>query len=247
MVITSAQNALFKRVKSLNTKKYREKEGVLLLEGIRMVEHALKLGLPIEGIFVNETSQWQAPSDMTVTTFSEALFDQLTDTIHSQGVMAMISQAALMQNEDLDDKVVVLDQLQDPGNLGTIIRTCDAFGYHTLYLTKGCVDPYAPKVLRATMGSIFNVKLYTGWDPQALIDHLKACDYTLLVTSLHDSVPLKEVVVDGPRALCFGNEGNGISQPFLWAADHLVHIPMQGSAESLNVGIACGIALYAFS
>lgn len=252
-MIASAQNPSYKWLKSLSQKKYREKEGVLVLEGERLVRHALAQGITPVALFLREDHTGEPLAEPSILeaqikcyVLADQLFDTVSDTVHSQGLLGVFKQSDLGRAKSLSPHVLILDQLQDPGNLGTILRTCDALGITDIYLMKGTVDPFSPKVLRATMGSIFNVNLHCGCELDTIIA-LKEKGYALVATALRDSVPLavlSSAVAGKPMALCLGNEGNGVSDAVLDLSDVRVTIPMRGGAESLNVAVAAAIVLY---
>lgn len=245
MLIASNQNKQYKWLKSLTKKKYRERENVLLIEGRRMVQHALEVGIKPKLIAVSEAHQDEYADFSVDFVFKGDLFESITDTVNSQGILAVLELSVIEQLEKPEGRhVVVCDNIQDPGNLGTIIRTCDALGIYEVYLTKGCVDPYSAKVLRSTMGSLFKVSIFKNWDAVELMNLLHEHEYHLVATALKNSVSIVDFKPEDPVAIVFGNEGNGVSEEVLDLIDTAVHIPMVGSAESLNVGVAAGIALY---
>ncbi len=249
--ITSAQNQQFKWLKRMMQKKYRDSERVMLLEGARIVNHGVQLGHLPKAIFLrygldHENVEAYLHLGCPVFVLAEALFEQVSDTVHSQGILGVFSRDMECALSIMGPHVVILDQIQDPGNLGTIIRTCDALGLTEIYMTKGTTDPYSQKVLRATMGSIFNVKLHTHVSMDVL-QGLKDKGFALVSTALEDSISLSRLTAfaeQGAIAICFGNEGNGVSQTVLAMSDYRVKIPMRGGAESLNVAVAAAIALY---
>ena len=146
----------------------------------------------------------------------------------------------------INDDVVVLDKIQDPGNLGTIIRVVDAVGLKDIILTKGSVDCYNEKVVRSSMGSIFNLNIIY-LDEEELLGYLTRNNYKLIVTALEEnSISYTDIKVEEKNAIVFGSEGNGVSSSFLKLANEVVMIPIYGSAESLNVAMASGIMLYKF-
>ena len=249
--IVSSQNQHYKWLKSLTQKKFRDREGLMILEGERLVYHGIQMGFSPSAVFVRfgsveEDRHSLAERGIRVFSLAENLFDSVSDTVHSQGIIAVFKKDVWDSKGQNSRNLVILDQIQDPGNLGTIIRTCDALGLSDIYMTKGSVDPYSQKVLRATMGSIFNVKLRTNVGIE-IIEGLKAAGMCLACTALEDSVSLTSLEAlagERPLALCFGNEGKGISKELLDICDFRVKIPMRGGAESLNVAVAAGIVLY---
>ena len=175
--------------------------------------------------------------------FSDSLFNDITTQENSQGVI-LIYETIEGDISKLRNNIVVLDRVQDPGNLGTIIRVADAAGYKDIILTKGSVDIYNDKTVRSSMGSLFNMNILY-MEENNLIEHLKENGYKLLVTALaEDAVNYNEMKLEEKNAVIFGNEGQGASEMIIEKSDQKVIIPIYGSAESLNVAMASGIILY---
>lgn len=196
----------------------------------------------------------------------DGLFNELSDTETPQGIMAVVrnrsysledifmgknaseSEASVNgnANETIGDNtvIVILDSVQDPGNMGTIIRTADAAGINGIIASKGCVDPYNPKVLRSTMGSIFHVPLCHGIDMGDALRMAKAKGMKIFASHLEGKIYHFEADFKGSLAIVIGNEASGISRDAFLAADVLVKIPMLGKAESLNASVAAGILMY---
>lgn len=258
-VIQSSQNKQFKRFKSLSQKKYREKEGLYLLEGLRYVETAVNNGKAIEALIIG-ASLWETmKSTEQAKTFlelcpvyilPESLFEELVQTEQSQGIAGVYK---IPNQDDLEtllseypnQTILWLDRLQDPGNLGTIIRTADAVGVDTILLSQGTVDPYNPKSVRSTAGSILNVSLINVEDAHATCACLKKYGYRIIATALEGAVDYSvESAYGAKNCLIIGNEANGISNELLLASDSKVKIPIVGGAESLNASVAAGIMLY---
>lgn len=243
--ITSKENSKFKLAKSLLSRKHREKEGLCIIEGERLVNHVRAIRPEsIKMIFVNALSMHLLKTEYPqAITLADSLFNELADTVHSQGVIAI---AAMMDSTGFKpfDFRVALDGIQDPGNLGTIIRTIDAVGSTDLILSKGCVDLYNPKVLRSAMGSLFDIGIERNKDLAQECELLKADRYEIVGAALENSVDLMSFVWKPKTVLIIGNEGNGISDSLLKVCDVLVKIPLMGRAESLNAAVATGILLY---
>ena len=250
--ISSSQNKTFKRYKSLQLRKYREKEKCFLLEGQRYVDTALLEGAKIQALLF-DVNTWEALTEIRrsyylneteIFVMKDSLLKELSQTEHSQGVIAVAEMIKSMDSPFLGD-VLMLDRIQDPGNLGTIIRTADAAGIKDILLLKGTVDAYNAKVVRSTAGSILNVVIHEIEDAAVKIDALKALGYKLVVTALEDAYSY-----DAPNCyhalncLVIGNEANGVSSDIFKAADIRVKIPIYGKAESLNAAVATGIMLY---
>lgn len=173
------------------------------------------------------------------------LFSKITNTKNPQGIAALCSIKENNTTKSTDRPVLILDRIQDPGNMGTIIRTADAAGIEDVYIVKGSVDIYNDKVLRSTMGSIFTMNFIVASEEE-IISMLKVnCGgYKIVTTSLDTDVYYNEVKYDRKTAIVIGNEGSGVSYGFVKNADKLVKIPMRGEAESLNAAVSAGIVIY---
>ncbi len=244
--INSLENNTIKKVKKLKQRKYREEEKKFLAEGRKFLDFdyepeliILKDGYEKEGSIVNKLDRFSCRKIVVV----DKIFKELTSQENSQGVILVYPYCS-SDIKKIQNNIVVLDKVQDPGNLGTIIRVADASGFKDIILTKGSVDCYNEKVVRSSMGSIFNMNiLYLEEDE--VIRTLKDSGYKLQVTALEkNSIEYTEMELGEKNAIVFGSEGNGVSEKFLEVADATVIIPIYGSAESLNVAIASGIILY---
>lgn len=245
-VISSDQNKLYKETLKLLQKKYRDKLGRYIIEGIKIFEEK-KDKIEIEYIILNEKLEeryeYLKNSTYDIYIVSEKMFSKLSDQVNSQGVLIV---AKKNDNSFLDikDDIVVLDSIQDPGNLGTIIRTMVAFNFKNLVVTKETCDVFSPKVLRATMGSVFDINIYVE-DKKNIIDFLKNKCYNVLTTELDkSSVLLENIELKEKNAYIFGQEGNGISKEFKEISNQKVIIPISSAVNSLNVAISTAIFLY---
>lgn len=247
-MITSRQNKEIKAVRKLQKRRQREKMQQYLIEGHHLVGEAIKANAPIQQIYATETAAKQGDYD-NVTLISEEVADALRETTHSQGVFAVVA----MPNEELvmdqlGSAVLLLDGVQDPGNLGTIVRTADAFGYRDILLGEGTVDRYNEKTLRAMQGSHFHVNMYTT-NLEQTVPALQSVGYRIGATLLDEtstSIRQSDLTMSGRWGLVLGNEGHGVSQAIADLSDVHLHIPMIGDAESLNVAIAGSVAMYQF-
>lgn len=262
--IISEQNPIYKDLVRLKQRKAREKEGVFLAEGFHLVEEAERCGLTIRQVFADDDLLESGREggetlrafldDMEqkgclVTLLAGGLFAKVAETETPQGVLALVEKQSWDPAEVLgtpgDGKnLLVLDRIQDPGNLGTLIRTADCAGYAGAVLLKGTADPYNAKALRAAAGSLFRVPCIQIGTAEEAIELLHKAGKTVLATSPRDSkvcydVPMKENI-----ALVIGNEGQGACDAFLDGADQRIMIPMEGGAESLNAAVAAAILLY---
>ena len=218
-IIESKENKLIKFLKKLKQKKYRDNEAQFLAEGHKFLDY----GTVPEIIVVRELSSQE----------------------NSQGIIIVYSK----KNNDLNclsNNLVILDDVADPGNLGTIIRLCDATNFKDIILTKGTVDAYNEKVIRATMGSILNVNLFY-LEKQEIIKILKENNYSVIATYLDkEALPYNKIKLKEKNAVIFGNEGRGICDEFINISDCKTIIPILSNTESLNVAVSSAIILYKF-
>ena len=255
-IISSEQNPLIKEIKNLKRKKYREELKKFYIEGLRFVEEALDVSNNIDRIIVSE--QFYSNRDNTImdrikqmrlqtAIVKDKLFKELADTENPQGILAVLKMPSYSMNDVFDescDMLVVLDSIQDPGNMGTIIRTADAAGAGAVIISKGCVDVYNPKVMRSTMGSVFHIPLIFADDLVSTINTLKSKGYIFMAAHLKGTKNYFDMDMTGKIAIIIGNEANGISDEISSISDKLVKIPMPGKAESLNASIAASILIY---
>ncbi|QCE39284.1 RNA methyltransferase [Streptococcus suis] len=243
-IIRSKTNHLVKQVKKLQQKKYRTSS--YLIEGWHLLEEALAAKVPIEHILVSEEHVHRVAGLSNVTVVSSDIMQDLADSRTPQGVVAQLSLPNQTLPDVLTGKFLVLEDVQDPGNVGTMIRTADAAGFDGVFLSDKSADIYNMKVLRSMQGSHFHLPVYR-MPMTAIFSALKSNQLQILATTLSSqSVDYKEVTPNPSFALVMGNEGQGISTFVADEADQLVHITMPGQAESLNVAIAAGILLFSF-
>ncbi len=250
--IQSAKNPRIKELKKLHKKKYREEKEEYLLEGFHLIEEAASSDAEIKELFVTqrgrkEWGDWLA-ANKGISTFlvSDEVMDAVSDLPTPQGILAVMA----LTSEDTPDFSggwLLLDNVQDPGNVGTMIRTADAFGMAGVLLGKGTVDIYSTKVLRSMQGSNYHLPVLQK-DLAEVIPVMKGKGFTVYGTELNEEAhALDKVEKTEDFAIIMGNEGQGVSQEILSLTDQNVYIPMKGNAESLNVGVAAGIVLYHFS
>ncbi|HFI0788046.1 TPA: TrmH family RNA methyltransferase [Streptococcus suis] len=243
-IIRSKTNNLVKQVKKLQQKKYRTSS--YLIEGWHLLEEAMEARANIEHIFVVEEYFEKAAGLANVTVVSPEIMQDLADSKTPQGVVAQLALPSQRLPETLAGKFLVLEDVQDPGNVGTMIRTADAAGFDGVFLSDKSADIYNMKVLRSMQGSHFHLPVYR-MPISSILTALKSNQIQILATTLSSqSVDYKEIMPNSSFALVMGNEGQGISDLVADEADQLVHITMPGQAESLNVAIAAGILLFSF-
>ena len=242
-ILTSTKNPKVSAWRSLKDKKGREEQNAFLVEGTRMVREALSSSFEVRALLLREDYQPDFHLPETISTFilSDSVFHTVCDTRTPQGIAAVLTQRL----HPLDGPhLLALDGLQDPGNVGTIIRTADAAGLDGVILSRDCVDLFSPKVLRSTMGSIFRLGFAFPKDLPAELDRLKAKGYAILSSQLDGTPFFERESVSPSFVLIIGNEGNGISEPVKLTATHRLKLPMRGGAESLNAAVAAGIMMY---
>lgn len=254
-IITSKENEMIKNIKKLKEKKYRDQEHKFLVEGIKMVKEALEKKEQIDKIVVcedciNDNTIDQellyeiAKQDCIYVT--EKVFQSITEVTNPQGILAVLKkengEEQISYNEDI---IVVLDGIQDPGNLGTILRTIDSIGLTQVILSEKTADPYNPKVVRSTMGAIYRVNMIRSQNIIETLKNIKKHQYEIVATSLQTEKSIYDINYE-KKVIVVGNEANGVSKEILELANQKVKIPMPGKAESLNVAVATGIILYEY-
>lgn len=262
-IITSKSNDNVKFIKSLNEKKERIKNNCYYLEGIKVIDEVLKKDKAIDVKFIAYSSilleRINGGNDMLQKIekldsikkieFSPEIFEYITDTKTPQGILAVMNIKEYSYEELLNkgNNILLLDKVQDPGNIGTIIRTCDAFNIHDIIYVTGTGDIYSPKTVRSTMGSILRVSFVKIDDKELQIFKNLANNngYEIIGTSLETSNYIENITFKSNKnIIVFSNEANGISSNVQDICTNLVKINMSDSAESLNVGIAAGIVLH---
>lgn len=239
--ITSLRNPKVAAWKAIKDRKGRRESGCFLVEGRKMVEEALASAFDVETVLVQEGMELPDGLTMPVYELPAHVLAAVCDTKTPQGIAAVVR---MKEQSALGKHIVVLDGVQDPGNVGTIIRTADAAGLDGVLLSNQCADVFSPKVLRATMGSIFRMNLRTTDDLPGELTKLREKGYSILSSQL-DGTPFYEREKVAERfALIIGNEGNGVSEQVQQTATHQVRLPMRGGAESLNAAIAAAIMMY---
>ncbi|WP_421380349.1 TrmH family RNA methyltransferase [Bacillus salacetis] len=244
--VQSAKNPQVKQWKKLQTKKERENSGTYIVEGFHLVEEALRYKEVIKEVLVKEgvdlPSTWNI-DEVSVITLSEDAAKAVSATETSQGVFAVCYYTEERTFGLKGKTFLMLDEVQDPGNLGTIIRTADAAGIDIIILGEGTADLYNQKVLRSAQGSHFHLPIIKG-DLQEWIPQLKNEGIPVYGTALENGVEYHTVSGSDSFALILGNEGNGVSPAILESTDQNLYVPIYGKSESLNVAIAAGILMY---
>ena len=254
-VITSKDNEVIKSIRKLKDKKYREQEKKYLIEGMKLIEEAVEEKADIDTIVVCEDCEKNHTIEPKLlyeiakyncVYVAEKVFNAITEVSNPQGMLAVVNKEN--REEDIDyteDMIVVLDGIQDPGNLGTILRTIDSVGLKQVILSEKTADAYNPKVVRSTMGAIFRVNVIVSKDIVKTIKEMKKHKFKVLATSLETDNNIYDVDYT-KKVLVIGNEANGVSKEVLELADEKAKIPMLGKTESLNASVATSVILYEY-
>ena len=238
-MIESANNEKIKEIRKLNDKKYRDESNLFLVEGDHLVKEAYKSGNLVKLIITEDIYDF----DVEKLLVSDKVLQSISELNNTSviGVCKKVSTGL-----DLTKNIVILDGVQDPGNLGTIIRSCTAFNVDNLLLSKDTVDLYNSKVIRSTQGMIFNMNIVRE-DICKTINMLKENGYKIYGTNVVNGIDIKDVKKDEKYAIIMGNEGNGISKEVSSLVDKNIYIKMNEKCESLNVAVSAAIILYELS
>ena len=238
MLYSSINNEKIKNLRKLNSKKYRDLNGLFLVDGEHLVLEAYNSGYLDELILLDGSS---FNLDVKTSYVTLDVMKYISDLDSPNGIMGVCRKK---DNVLSGDRVVILDDIQDPGNLGTIIRSSVAFDVDTLVLSSGCVDLYNPKVVRATQGMLFKLNIIVVSDIENFIVDLKNNNYKVYSTNVIGGKSLKSIEKSNRFAIIMGNEGNGVRDSLNSLCDEFIYIDMNPLCESLNVGVATSIILY---
>jgi len=241
--ITSLKNPRVLAWRALQTHKGREEQNAFLVEGVRMVREAVDSDFELQAILLREdvAPAFPFPAGVPVFLLSERVFASVSETKTPQGIAAVLFRRIRPLSGSC---FVALDAVQDPGNVGTIIRTADAAGFDGVLLGPECADLFSSKVLRSTMGSIFRLSFAFPEDLSADLRNLRSRGFSVLSSQLDGDPFYEREEIPAPFVLIIGNEGNGVSEPVKHEATHRFRLPMRGGAESLNAAVAAGIMMY---
>ena len=260
-MIESSANSQIKRIQKLRKNaKFRRQENCFVVEGWKMTEEALGNHL-VESLYISESAENELLSrkkkggfvtgQIPVEVILDRLFQELSDTVSPQGILAVVKvprhesfRDALFQRKEGSPAVVCLENIQDPGNLGTIFRTAEGAGMAGIILSRGCVDLFNPKVVRATMGALFRVPFYYCDDMTTEVERLRGAGFSVYAAHLDGKCDYTEESYEGRVAVLIGNEANGLSEKVSNLADKKVKIPMEGQLESLNAAISAALLMY---
>lgn len=254
MLITSKDNETIKHIRKLKEKKYRDEFNEYIVEGVKLINEAIEEKCDIKTIIVCDNCNKEAINTNSMYEIAkhnclyvdEKVFNTITEVKNPQGILAVIGKEK--ENKEIDykqDVIIVLDDIQDPGNLGTILRTIDSAGLNQVVLSKKSGDVYNSKVIRSTMGAIFRVNVIESDNLVETIKTIKKHKYEVVSTSLDTNQSIYDLEYR-KTAIIIGNEANGVSKEVQEISDKKVKIPMLGKTESLNASVATGIVLYEY-
>lgn len=261
-LITSKSNSLIMKISKLSSKKYRNIDKLFICNGIKLFEEAEKFGADIRYLIVNDSSVFDdnlinkilkcKKNGTQILCVNENVFSKLSEENSPQGIIAVCAYFStkhrfftFVENDYSNESVMVFEAIRDPGNIGTIIRNSAAFGIDRLILSSDCADIYSPKVIRATMGAIFKVKIDIVDDMSSVVECLKKSGKRVVSTTLgKNSLVLGKNKISKKDAIIIGNEGHGISDKLIEASDETLFIPMESNTESLNASIAAAIIMW---
>ena len=248
MLITSKDNSKIKEIKKLKEKKYRKT--AFIVEGIKMLKEAISEKAEIDTIIIREDTELdfklESELEKKVIHVTKNVFETISDVVSPQGVLVVI-------NKKIDDNkiskhadyILALDGIQDPGNLGTIIRTTDSANIKQILVSKDTVDSYSPKVVRSTMGAIYRVKIIECEDLAKTLKSLQTTGFEIVTTDLHTDKSIYDMNYN-KKIVVIGNEANGVTPEIRELSNYRVKIPMLGKTESLNAAVATGIMIYEY-
>lgn len=237
MIITSLNNPTIKEISKLKNKKYRDLTNTYLVEGDHLIEEAYKNNLLTKIILLEDTT---CNYDIEKIYVTKEVMKKLTELDTPNKIIGIVKENTPLP---IGNKILILDNIQDPGNLGTIIRSSVAFDIDTIVLSPNTVDIYNPKVIRSTQGMIFYTNIIT-LKLKEFIDEIKTKNYTIFGTNVRNGKNIKEITLPKKFALVLGNEGQGVSKEIESLCDDNIYIKMSSKCESLNVSVATSILLY---
>lgn len=237
MIYTSTDNKKIKELKKLNIKKYRDQSNLFLVEGEHLVLEAYKKGL-LEELFLEENAVLDL--DVKTSYLSRNVIKFISELDNPSNIIGLCKK---VEKKEIGNKILVLDNIQDPGNFGTIIRSAVAFNIDTIIVSNNTVDLYNSKVIRASQGMLFNINIIKK-DLAVFIPELKNNGYQIYATKVNGGKSLKTIEKMEKFAIIMGNEGAGVSDNLIDLADEYLYIDMNTNCESLNVAVATSIILY---
>ncbi|MES2907179.1 MAG: RNA methyltransferase [Pseudomonadota bacterium] len=253
-MVTSGANEIVKALRSLRLKKYRNESNLFIAEGARTLIEALELGHQPKAIAYLGASQDEPHVKRIIDAVkaagglclevNEEVLNKISERENPQTVVGVFEQRwGHLQSLQVDKQILVLEDIRDPGNLGTILRTCDGFGVTQVVLAGNCTDPYGIEAVRASMGSLFSIRLVAAEAAQ-LFDWLKNYQGEIVGTALQSAKDIRTTNWQQPHIIVMGNEQKGLSEDLRKCCTQLIKIPMRGRADSFNLAVATAITLY---
>lgn len=254
----SLTKAKLKDLKELSHKKYRDEQKKFLVEGVRFVHEAASSDFQVLEAFYTEDVEKDPMGKSALHALKKKTaelhkvtahdIDAITDTVTAQGIVAVLRQKefsadSMLKCPDGQCTLVAFDGISDPGNVGSMVRTCDWFGVNGILIGRNSVELYNPKVLRATMGGVFHLPIADGVDLLSAMSKAKTLGYKIYVTDSHGETHFDHVTYESKSLIIFGNEAWGVSDQVKELADVRLVIRRYGAGESLNVGVSCGVVL----
>ncbi len=268
-IIRSKNNPLVIRLSKLQSKKNREEDRLFILDGEKLFSEAIAFGAQIEYVVVSESFEAQRPGfaqaslesngygDTGLIIVSESVFEKISSEKSPQGIITVAKTidffekyTTIYNNERFFSKpraAVMLSDIQDPGNLGTVLRSASAFEMDAVYVADGCVDLFSPKTVRGSMGALFKTPICTGFNALDKIKELRESGVLVYAAALErDAISLDRLELDSDKSVCFviGNEGHGLNADVISACDSSVFIPMAENTESLNAATASALLMW---
>lgn len=242
-----------KLAKKLHDKKGREKEKSFIVEGEKLVSEAIANGATIKNLIFrgSEINDYPIPDGVDAMIFTESVFDSVADTVTPQPLMAIVAIPEYLENISTNSSgnsfrngYMLLDCIQDPGNVGTIIRTAEAASFKGIIIVKGTADPYSQKVVRSAAGAIFKIPIIMLDNAQEALKYINDNGIRAILCDASGSIKHTDCDLKGNIAFIVGNEGNGLSDYFIKNVDESIAIEMEANSESLNVAIASAILMF---
>ena len=254
-IISSKDNEQIKYIKKLKDKKFRDETNEYIIEGIKLVREAIEEAVNIKTIVVCEDCENMEGFEQGLLYeiakynciyVTKKLFLSITDVVNPQGILAIVEKGDSIDKIDYKEEIILaLDGIQDPGNLGTILRTADSANLKQIILSSDCADPYNPKVVRSTMGAIFRMNIITTENLSKTLQEIKKHKFQIVSTSLNTDTKVYDIKFN-KKVIVIGNESKGVSEEILNISDQKVKIPMLGKTESLNASVAASIMIYEY-
>jgi len=238
-IITSIDNPKIKRIIKLKEKKYRDIERLFIIETPNIIREALKNNA-LESVYVTDTNNMDIPNNIKKYVVSKSVMKSISSLSTPSNILGI---SPFLEEKEITDRILILDNIQDPGNMGTIIRSAAAFNIKTIIIGNDCCDIYNIKAIRSTEGNLYKVNILRK-DLDTYIPFLKENNYYIYGTDCINGIPLKKIKFKDKMAIIIGSEGHGIKSILKEYIDSNIYVPMSKDIESLNAGVAAAIIMY---